>query len=67
MKKSNGELRQHSIMLKLNDREMKAIQDHCKRYRIENRSRWIRQMIIEEILCCAERDIPLLFPEEEMR
>ncbi len=54
-------------MLKLNDREMKAIQDHCKRYRIENRSRWIRQMIIEEILCCAERDIPLLFPEEEMR
>ncbi len=67
MRKDYKALRQNSIMLKLNDRELKALQDHCLRYGIENRSRWIRELMMEKIMLCAEQDSPLLFSEEEMR
>ncbi len=67
MKKDHKALRQNAIMLKLNDRELKALQDHCLRYGIENRSRWIRELMMEKIMICAEQDSPLLFSEEEMR
>lgn len=59
--------RQHTLITRLNDRELKALEQHCRRYRIDNKSRWIRQLLMQEIIRQAELDTPLLFDEGEMR
>lgn len=59
--------RQHMLITRLNDRELKALEQHCRRYKIENKSRWIRHLLMQEIIHQAELDSPLLFEENEMR
>jgi len=51
----------------LNDREYKAILDHCEGQHIHNRSSWIRSVIMAEVLRENERNSPMLFEEDEMR
>lgn len=60
-------IRQHTLVVHLNDREQKALEDHCRQYKIANRSRWVREQILLEVLRRAEQDSPMLFEEEEMR
>ena len=59
--------RTHSLNILLNDREYKAILDHCEGQHIHNRSSWIRSIKIDEVLRENERNSPMLFEEDEMR
>ena len=59
--------RTHSLNIFLNDREYKAILDHCEGQHIHNRSSWIRSVIMAEVLRENERNSPMLFEEDEMR
>lgn len=59
--------RTHSLRLTLNEREYKAILDHCQVCRIANRTGWIRSVIMAEVIREHELRSPLLFDEEEMR
>ncbi len=67
MKKNLYDLRKKSIIIKLNERELNAINSYCDRYNIENRSQWIRDLIINEIRASIEIDIPKLFTDYEIR
>ena len=58
--------RMHSLNVLLNDREYKAILDHCDQHHIANRSSWIRSVIMSEVLREHERNAPMLFGEDEM-
>lgn len=60
------ERRRHCLNVLLNDREYKAILDHCSQHHIANRSSWLRSVIISEVLREHERNAPMLFGEEEM-
>ena len=55
--------KKHTILF--NNREMEAINAYCKKYKIENKSRFMRETIITEILKRFEEDHPTLFEVNE--
>ena len=72
-KKSKQELpklkekRCHRMAFMLNDTEYKAVQRHLRKYKITNKSNWVRRTILSEIWQKAGEDLPMLFDEKEMR
>lgn len=67
MKRRTNIPRPHKLTLKLNERERKALELYCKEYGISNRSEWLRELMMIEIIKRIEGDSPYLFSEEEMR
>jgi len=53
--------RRHRKSILFNAMEIDAINMYCKRYRIHNRSKFIRETIISKILRTIEQDHPKLF------
>jgi len=53
--------REHRVTLLLNDKEQRALDKYCERYRIANRSRFIREALMRTILKRIENDQPTLF------
>lgn len=47
--------------------EKQAIESYLKKYRISNRSRWMRETLITFIMQKLGQDYPTLFDEQEMR
>lgn len=50
----------------LNDREMRALSIFCSRFRIRNRSEFLRETIMKAILKRFEEEHPTLWEEPEM-
>lgn len=59
--------RNKHISFSLNDDEHKIICDYMKKYKISNKSRWLRETLIAHVLKNLELDYPTLFAENEMR
>ncbi|WP_329903528.1 hypothetical protein [Porphyromonas pogonae] len=59
--------RQHTLRIRINDCELKAIEAYCGKYKIDNKSRWIRETLMNEVIRSLEQDVPMLFTEEEMK
>ncbi|HYW96696.1 MAG TPA: hypothetical protein VE870_13965 [Bacteroidales bacterium] len=53
----------HSILF--NNREMKAIEAYCRKYKVDNKSKFMRETIISEILKKFDEDYPTLFEFEK--
>ena len=62
-----NEKREHRVTFWLNDTEHKAITRHLQKYKIQNRSNWYRRTILAHIWQKLGEDLPMLFPEDEMR
>lgn len=60
-------LRKKAIQIRLNEAEHKAIERYCIHFKVENRSRWIRETLMNEVIRRLESETPMLFKEEEMR
>lgn len=60
-KKNIDLLRKNKKSILFNDREMKAIESYCRKYKIDNRSKFMREAIITSILKKFEDDYPTLF------
>jgi hypothetical protein len=54
-------LRKNKKSILFNNREMKAIESYCHKYRINNRSKFMREAIITSILKKFDDDYPTLF------
>lgn len=69
MAKQKGETikRTKQMNFSLNDKEYELICSYAKKYKIENRARWIRETVISHILKSLDQDYPTLFGENEMR
>ena len=74
MKKGNKEnltpnrrLRTKRVDCLVSEEEYALIELYLKKYKITNRSRWFRQLMIGHILKNLEKDYPTLFNENEMR
>jgi hypothetical protein len=54
-------LRVNKKSILFNNREMQAIDNYCRKYRIDNRSKFMREVIISSILKKFDDDYPTLF------
>ena len=59
--KSTTSNRTHAHTFMLNDEEEKALQRYIARYRVRNKSRFIRETLISTIMHRFEEDHPTLF------
>ena len=51
----------------VSEEEFELIDSYLKKYKIKNRSRWFRRLMIGHILKNYEENYPTLFNENEMR
>lgn len=51
----------HRKSLLFNSKELEAINVYCNRYKIKNRSKFLREAIISKVLQQFEKDHPTLF------
>lgn len=59
--------RTNKITFSLNDKEMRVLKQFCEKYKIEKRSRFLRETIMRAVLNKFSEDYPTLFNENEMR
>lgn len=53
--------RDKRISVMLNESELRALDQYCKRYHVSNRSHFIRQTLMKNVLKRFEEDSPTLF------
>lgn len=61
------QLRTKKVDCLMSEDEYALIDFYLKKYKITNRSRWFRQLMIGHVLKSMEEDYPTLFNENEMR
>ena len=59
--KNTDLLRKNKKSILFNNKEMKVIESYCEKYRIQNRSKFMREAIITTILKKLDEDYPTLF------
>jgi len=57
--------RSNRLSLMLNNRELKALGVYCSRYRVKNRSEFVRETVMKAILKRFEEEHPTLWEETE--
>ncbi len=60
-------LRENTVTFSLNDPEYQALQKYLTKYKITNRSRFLRESVMKVVLNRLTEDYPTLFGEKEMR
>ena len=63
-KKDKSLKRIHQKSILFNTKEINAINKYCKKYKIKNRSKFMREAIISTILQKFEEDPPSLFEDQ---
>ena len=61
------QLRTKKLHFMVSEEEFELIDSYLKKYKINNRSRWFRRLMIGHILKNYEENYPTLFNENEMR
>lgn len=64
-KKDEKLRRSHRASILFNNREREAINLYCEKYKITNRSKFMREAIMTEILKRFDEDYPTLFEFEK--
>lgn len=59
--------RQQKMTCMLSEEEQKMIDRYLEKYKITNKSRWVRETLLAFILRSMEEDYPTLFNEHDMR
>ena len=58
--------RRHRLTIQLNDHEMSALELYCKKYRVKNRSAFVRESIMRVVMNRFLEDYPTLFEKQEL-
>ncbi len=53
--------RKHVVKIQLNDKEKEVLDKFCKKYKITNRSKLLRELVFSAVLSKIEEDYPSLF------
>ena len=67
MDKKEHSVRSERYSFLVNATEKQTIENYLRKYRINNRSRWMRETLITFIIKNLDQDYPTLFNEQEMR
>lgn len=65
--KSVNIIRSKQANFTLSDEEYNLMCSYMKKYKISNKSRWLRETVMAHILKNLDMDYPTLFGENEMR
>ena len=65
IKKKSTLKRTNRHMFMLNDLEQNALNRYLKKYRIQNKSKFIRETIMKQVIVQLEKDSPTLFDQVE--
>ena len=63
----NTGLRQFKVSFLLNSDEQKALNHYLKKYNIDNRSHYLRETLLSQVLLKLDEDYPTLFEPWEMK
>ena len=63
----NTGLRQFKVSFLLNSEELKAMNRYFNKYKIENRSHYLRETLLSQVLQKLDEDYPTLFEPWEMK
>jgi hypothetical protein len=63
--KEERQKRNNRLSLMLNSREMKALGVYCNRFRVKNKSEFLRETVMKAILKRFEDEHPTLWEESE--
>jgi hypothetical protein len=58
--------RKHKQSLALNDYEIEALDKYCRKYKVKNRAKFMREAIITVVLKQFDKDYPTLFDVSEI-
>ena len=53
--------RRNRLSVMLNDSEQRALDNYCRKYNIQNRSKFVRETLMKDILHKFDNDSPTLF------
>jgi len=67
MEKKDHSVRNERYSFLVNSTEKQTIENYLRKYKIRNRSRWMRETLITFIIKNLDQDYPTLFNEQEMR
>lgn len=65
--KTNDVARHARLVCLVSDEEMRIIDSYLRKYKIENKSRWMRETLLAFIHQNLDQDYPTLFNEHDMR
>ncbi len=60
-------VRHSRVVCLVSDEEMRIIDEYLKKYKITNKSNWMRETLLSFIYKSLETDYPTLFEEHDMR
>lgn len=63
----NDVVRHARLVCLVSDEEMRIVDNYLRKYKIENKSRWMRETLLAFIHQNLEQDYPTLFNEHDMR
>lgn len=66
-KQAESAKRERRMSILLSDVEQQIVDRYLEKYKISNKSRWLRETILMFIYKNMEEDYPTLFGEHEMR
>lgn len=58
--------RTHKATFLLNDKENEAIEVYCKKYRIKNKSQFLRESVLRTVMNQFMADYPTLFEKQDL-
>ena len=63
----NDTIRHTRLTCLVSDEEIRIIDSYLRKYKIENKSRWMRETLLAFIHQNLDQDYPTLFNEHDMR
>lgn len=58
--------RKHKATFLLNDKEMEAFEVYCKRYKVKNKARFMRESVMRVVMDQFMEDYPTLFEKKDL-
>ncbi|MFW6389225.1 MAG: hypothetical protein ACOCZI_01195 [Marinilabiliaceae bacterium] len=58
--------RKHKAEFLLNDKELEAFEVYCKRYKVKNKSRFMRESVMRTVMDQFMEDYPTLFEKKDL-
>jgi hypothetical protein len=59
-------VRRHRAGFLLNDKELEAMEAYCKKYKIDNRSKFMREIVMRFVMDKFLSDYPTLFDKQDL-
>jgi hypothetical protein len=63
----SGLKREISQSIRFNSRELSAINHYCKQFQVKNRAKFMREVIITEVLRKFDENYPTLWNDSQLR